>query len=92
MRSAQAPQPQRASNAEDDEVYQVIAGLAAELLHISVNELSRDSILVDLGADSLNLVDLIFQLEQRYQITISPEYSVPQDQSIGTFVDLVLRR
>ena len=31
-----------------------------------------DRILEDLGADSLDLLDLVFQLEQRFKIKISP--------------------
>lgn len=31
-----------------------------------------DCIIADLGADSLDLLDLIFQLEQRFKIKISP--------------------
>ncbi len=31
-----------------------------------------DRILEDLGADSLDLLDLVFQLEQRFKIRISP--------------------
>ncbi|MEK7271236.1 MAG: acyl carrier protein [Planctomycetota bacterium] len=55
---------------------EILAGVGAciaEALDVPVDSIREDQRLVgDLGADSLDLLDLTFKLEQRFGISISP--------------------
>lgn len=55
---------------------EIMLGVRACVANVVDKEVSRvspeDRIIEDLGADSLDLLDLVFQLEQRFKIKISP--------------------
>lgn len=56
-----------------DEVLQGVRACVARVVDKDVTEVhENDRIIHDLGADSLDLLDLIFQIEQRFKIKISP--------------------
>lgn len=56
--------------------------------------LAADSVLTELGVDSLDLLDLIFKIEDRYRLTIRDD--VPLDlvtvQDVVEFIDSLLAR
>jgi len=55
----------------DSSVFEGIRDNIAESLAVSKTEISRESRLVDdLGADSLDLVDIIFTLERKFGINV----------------------
>ena len=54
-----------------------IQGMLAEALNISVDKVTADAKIVeDLGADSLDVVELLSQLEEEYGIVIPDEFVV----------------
>lgn len=56
-----------------EEIVQGVRECLANVLEIEVGPIrEEDRILPDLGADSLDLLDLSFHLQQRFGITISP--------------------
>jgi len=56
-----------------EEIVTGVRDCVALALDIDVNSVREDAkIISDLGADSIDLLDLIFQLEQRFSIKISP--------------------
>lgn len=56
-----------------EEVVQGVRECVARVVDKDVAEVSEDDrIIDDLGADSLDLLDLIFQIEQLFKIKISP--------------------
>lgn len=56
-----------------DEVFEGVRECVAEVLDIGTDVIKEDSRLIDdLGAESLDLLDLSFQLEQKFSISISP--------------------
>ena len=56
-----------------DELVDGVKECLARVIDIEAATIGLDDrILEDLGADSLDLLDLIFQLEQRFQIKIAP--------------------
>ena len=56
-----------------EEVMLGVRECVARVVDKDVAEVSADDrIIEDLGADSLDLLDLIFQIEQRFRIKISP--------------------
>lgn len=56
-----------------DEVVVGVKECIAQALDLTADEIREDQRLVgDLGADSLDLLDLTFHLERRFQVKISP--------------------
>ncbi len=56
-----------------DEIFKEVAASLAEVLEIDADGIKiTDKVVGDLGADSLDLLDLIFQLEQRFKLKINP--------------------
>ncbi len=56
-----------------DEIFKGVAASLAEVLEIDAAEIKiTDKVVGDLGADSLDLLDLIFHLEQRFKLQINP--------------------
>jgi acyl carrier protein len=58
----------------DSKLSERIRGLVAEQLGVDVSELSPDAyILDDLGADSLDVVEMVMAIEEEFDIEISDE-------------------
>ena len=56
-----------------DEIFRGVCECVAAVVDRDPSNVHEgDRILEDLGADSLDLLDLVFQLEQRFKIRISP--------------------
>lgn len=63
--------------------------LVAEQLGISKDSISDTSnIIEDLGADSLDVIEMLMTLEDEYGITI-PDEKISQIKTIGQIVDLI---
>lgn len=55
----------------DQEVFEQLKPLLVEVLGVSAEEIQMDSVLVaDLGAESIDLLDLSFRIEEHFQVTI----------------------
>jgi acyl carrier protein len=53
--------------------FQTVAKLLAERLEIDVNTIQPDTSLESLGADSLSVMELIFDLEDEFKISLGDE-------------------
>ncbi len=63
--------------------FETIVKIIAEQFNISESEISADtSLLDDLGADSLELVDLVMALEEEFEIEI-PEEDIEYIKTVG---------
>ncbi len=63
--------------------------LVAEQLGIDVNTIKPESnIIEDLGADSLDVIEMLMTLEEEYGITI-PDEKINQIKTIGQIVELI---
>lgn len=66
-----------------------IASLIAEQLNKPVEEITADKEIVkDLGADSLDVVEMLMSLEEEYGITI-PEEDAVNVKTVGDIVALI---
>jgi acyl carrier protein len=77
---------------ERDEALGVLREVAVEILSVEpdqVNERARFK--EDLDADSLDLVELVMGLEERFDISV-PEEELEDVTTIGQAVDLVLAK
>jgi acyl carrier protein len=72
-----------------DELFQRVQGVVAEQLGVEPEKVTRDAEFVqDLNADSLDLVELIMQLEEEFGIEISDEEAT-NIVSVGDAIDFI---
>jgi acyl carrier protein len=69
------------------ELLEVIADEAI----IDIGKLTREASLADLGISSLDLISLLFQLEESYGVVIE-EGEMPEMATLGEMVDFLLGR
>ena len=65
--------------------------LMAVEAHIERARLTRDAQLAELGFASLDLITLLFELEERYEVVIE-EADLPQMETVGELSDLLIAR
>ncbi|GAB5403874.1 MAG: acyl carrier protein [Aureliella sp.] len=66
-----------------------VIDIVAEQLGVEKDKVSRDTHFVnDLGADSLDTVELVMELEEEFDISI-PEDSAEKIQRVGEAVDYI---
>ncbi len=54
-----------------DEIFQAVRKCAADVLAVDAGKITKDASLIDdLGAESLDFLDLVFQLETEYNVKI----------------------
>ena len=64
-------------------MYEKLASYAAEQLEIDINDITPDSTFESLGIDSLDVVEMIMELEGELGVDLEME-----DQKIATFQEL----
>lgn len=70
-------------------VFEKVRTLICEQLDIDENKVTEDSAMIeDLGADSLDVVDLIMSIEEEFDITI-PETSTEDIKTVGDIVKYI---
>lgn len=70
-------------------MYEKVCKMLAEQLDISVDTITpRSEVVKDLGADSLDVVELMMQLEDEYGITL-PEGEVENVKTVQDIVDMM---
>ena len=65
--------------------------LIAKEAIIDREKLTRDATLEDLGISSLDVISMLFELEERYGVVIE-EGDMPQISTLGEMVDFLLGR
>lgn len=69
-------------------VYDKIAAVIAEQLDMDVEEITAESTFEDLGADSLDVVDVIMTLEDEFDIEI-PDEAIEGMKTVGDLAKYV---
>ena len=70
-------------------VLEKVKELVAEQLNISKDAINENSnIIEDLGADSLDVIEMLMTLEEEYGVTI-PDDKIGQIKTIGQIVQLI---
>jgi len=68
-----------------------LASIIAEVMNIDVRDMDADtSFLDDLGADSLDLFQILIRIEEELQIEINPE-EAEKVRTVGDVLDLIGR-
>jgi acyl carrier protein len=77
---------------ERDEVLSALREVAVEVLSVEPDSVVEDArFKEDLDADSLDLVELVMGLEERFDISV-PEEDLENVGTVGQAVDLVLAK
>lgn len=70
-------------------MFEKVKSIISEKLNVDQDEIKLESSIVDdLGADSIDLIELIMNLEEEYGISISDEEAVKL-KTVGDVVDFI---
>ena len=70
-------------------VFEKVRSIIAEQLELSEDEITMESALIeDLGADSLDVVDLIMSIEDEFEIEV-PDEAIENMRTIGDAVKYI---
>lgn len=70
-------------------MFEKVKAIIAEKLNVDQDEIKLESSIVDdLGADSIDLIELIMNLEEEYGVSISDEEAVKL-KTVGDVVDFI---
>ena len=73
-----------------EQVFETVCRVLSKQLEIEPEDIHEDTRIVeDLGADSLDIVELTMTLEERYNIIITTEQAAPLP-TIGKIVDFIV--
>ena len=71
------------------EVLATVRQYLAQLLFADEHTVVPSSRLLDLGAQSLDFVELVSRLEQNYSITLPRQFTLPDDHTVGAYIQAV---
>ena len=73
---------------KQQEIETILTEILLDKLGISETDTSAESTMKDLGADTLDEIEIVLELEKRLGIAI-PDYILPKLQSIGSFCNSI---
>jgi acyl carrier protein len=72
-----------------EELFEKVKGVIVEQLRVDEDEVSEDAAFVDdLGADSLDIVELVMALEEEFGVSI-PDEQAEKIKTVGDAVDFI---
>jgi acyl carrier protein len=73
-----------------DELFEKIKGVIVEQLGVDEDDVAEDASFVDdLGADSLDIVELVMALEEEFGVSI-PDEQAEKIKTVGDAVDFIV--
>ncbi len=80
------------TNLNRDEIFRKVRGALAEALDLEEEDIAEESnFKEDLDADSLDLVELLLQMEREYGFKVSDEEAA-EIKTVGDAIDLILQK
>ena len=74
------------------DIFQEVKSVIAEELEVEESQITKEAMIVeDLGADSLDVVELIMRLEEKFEVEI-PDEDAEKIQSVGDAVNFIESR
>lgn len=70
------------------DIEQKVRGIIADKLGVSLNEVASDKSMTDLGADSLDTVELILEFETEFKFSI-PDEKAEKIKTVGDAIEYV---
>lgn len=74
-----------------DDTFSKVADIIADKLGIEKNRIAKESTMTDLGADSLDLVEIIMKMEEQFGIEINDE-DAEKMNNVGQVVEYIQQR
>ena len=71
-----------------DEIFETLKALVAERFEVAADSLSLETTQSDLQIDSILMVDLMMDIEERLSFTFD-SLDLPKDPSLSAIVDLI---
>jgi acyl carrier protein len=71
------------------ELFGAVSQFVGEMLSVDVDTLQPSSMLLDLGAQSFDFVDLVFRLERRFEIDMPRSFLLPDNYTVDAIVRAV---
>lgn len=76
----------------DNEIFDQMKEIIADKLGVEADKITRESrFMEDLGADSLGLVDVTMELEDKFDVTI-PDEDLPKLTTVQAAIDYVIEK
>lgn len=72
---------------ERKEIFSILKELIADLLNVSASEITERSYLSDLGAESIDIVNLVMRIEERFELDEIEDEDFQEFQTVGEVVD-----
>lgn len=69
------------------ELFETLKELIADLLNVSPTEINEGSYLSDLGAESIDIVNLVMRIEEKFGLDEIEDEDVQELQTVGEVVD-----
>lgn len=76
--------------ADPDSVLNVVKAEIAEMLGIDPREVTLESPIIELGAQSFDFVELVVRLEKAFETSLPKELTIPDMHTVRRFVDAVV--
>jgi acyl carrier protein len=76
----------------DEQYYRILSVVITqlgEMLNIDVGTIEPETVLLDLGAQSVEFVELVSRLEHVFDIDLPREYAIPDTYTVHTYVTAV---
>ncbi len=77
-----------------NEIFDILKELIADLLNVSTAEITERSYLSDLGAESIDIVNLVMRIEERFSLDEIEDEDVQELQTVGevvNYLEIMLR-
>lgn len=71
-------------------VLQVVKAEIAEMLGIDAKEITPESPVVDLGAQSFDFVELVVRLEKTFGTSLPRELLIPDSHTVNRYVEAIV--
>jgi acyl carrier protein len=75
---------------DPDSVLDIVATEIGELLRVPAADITPESRLIDLGAQSFDFVELVVRLEKAFNTSLPRELMIPDVRTVRRYVDLIV--
>ena len=72
-----------------EEIFQTLGEMVGEQLGMEPESVSMDSSFEDLGADSVDMVELVMAVEEEFEIGETPEEALSSFKTVGDVVSYI---
>jgi acyl carrier protein len=73
------------------ELSAAVRSCVSDVLGIDIALVSQDGVVIELGAQSLDFIQLVFRLESMYGVELPVLYAIPDRHTIETYVEVLAR-